>query len=145
MAITLTLDSSVIIAALRGQEKKHRECITLLEKIKNAEYVAVEPYTTLVEIVAAIRRRTGSKQLAERVKNNLQEIDSIYFLDLESNRANEASDIAKKSGMRGMDAIVVQITKEFNATLVSLDDEMIAKAEGIVKVKPVDTLIHLIP
>lgn len=142
MAITLTLDSSVIIAALREQEKKHRECITLLEKIKNAEYVAVEPYTTLVEIVAAIRRRTGSKQLAERVKNNLQEIDSIYFLDLESNRANEASDIAKKSGMRGMDAIVVQITKEFNATLVSLDDEMIAKAEGIVKVKSVDTLIH---
>lgn len=82
MAITLTLDSSVIIAALREQEKKHTECITLLEKIKNAEYVAVEPYTTLVEIVAAIRRRTGSKQLAERVKNNLQEIDSIYFLDL---------------------------------------------------------------
>lgn len=46
--------------------------------------------------------------------------------------------------MRGMDAIVVQITKEFNATLVSLDDEMIAKAEGIVKVKSVDTLIHSI-
>jgi len=137
----LTLDSSIIIAALREQEEKHKQCIRLLEKIKNAEYFVVEPYTVLIEVVAAIRRRTGSEQLAERVKKDLQRIDSIYFLELESERANEASDIAKKSGMRGMDAIVVQIANEFNAPLVSLDNDMIAKAKGIVKVKYVDKLV----
>jgi len=137
----LTLDSSIIIAALREQEEKHKQCIRLLEKIKNAEYLVVEPYTVLIEVVAAIRRRTGSEQLAERVKKDLQRIDSIYFLELESERANEASDIAKKSGMRGMDAIVVQIANEFNAPLVSLDNDMIAKAKGIVKVKYVDKLV----
>jgi len=141
----LTLDSSVIIAALREQEEKHRECLRLLEKIKDAEYIAVEPYTVLVEVVAAIRRRTGFEQLAERVKNDLQGIDSIHFLDLESDRANEASDIAKNSGVRGMDAIVIQIAKEFNATLVSLDNEMTAKAEGIVEVKSVDPLVRITP
>ena len=47
--------------------------------VKDAEYFAVEPYTVLVEVVAAIKRRTGSEQLAEKVRNNLQEIDSIYF------------------------------------------------------------------
>ncbi|MBM4402543.1 MAG: type II toxin-antitoxin system VapC family toxin [Candidatus Cloacimonetes bacterium] len=138
----LTLDSSVIIAALREQEEKHRECLRLLEKIKNAEYIAVEPYTVLVEVVAAIKRRTGFKELAEGVKNDLQGIDSIHFLDLDSDRANDASDIAKNSGVRGMDAIVIQIANEFNATLVSLDSEMVAKAEGVVKVKSVETLIQ---
>lgn len=141
MVRILTLDSSVIIAALREQEEKQKECFGLIEKIKNAEYIAVEPYTVLVEVVAAIKRRTGSEQLAERVKNDLQGIGSIYFFDLESYRANEASDIAKKSGMRGMDAIVVQIAKEFDAILVSLDDEMTEKAKGIVKVKSVDAVV----
>lgn len=42
--------------------------------------------------------------------------------------------------MRGMDAIVVQIAKEFDAILVSLDNEMIEKAKGIVKVKSVSAL-----
>lgn len=141
MVIILTLDSSVIIAALREQEEKHKECFRLLEKIKNAEYIAVESYTVLVEVVAAIKRRTGSDQLAERVKKDLQGIGSIYFFELESYRANESSDIAKRSGMRGMDAIVVQIAREFDAILVSLDDEMIKKAKNIVKVKSVNELV----
>jgi predicted nucleic acid-binding protein len=139
----LTLDSSVIIAALRESEEKHGVCIRLLEMVKDAEYFAVEPYTVLVEVVAAIKRRTGSEQLAEKVRNNLQGIDSIYFFDLESNRANEASNMAKKQGMRGMDAIVVQIAREFNATLVSLDSEMIRKANGMVRIKSVDALVQL--
>ena len=40
-----------------------------------------------------------------------------------------------------MDAIVVQIAKEFKAILVSLDNEMIKKAKGIVKVKSVEALV----
>ena len=43
-----------------------------------------------------------------------------------------------------MDAIVIQIAKEFNAALISLDDEMTKKAEGIVRVKSVDTLVQII-
>jgi hypothetical protein len=71
----------------------------------------------------------------------LQGIGSIYFFDFEFYRANEASDIAKKSSMPGMDAIVLQIAKEFDAILVSLDDEMIDKAKGIVKVESVEALV----
>jgi hypothetical protein len=42
--------------------------------------------------------------------------------------------------MGGMDAIVLQIAKEFDAVLVSIDDEMIDKAKGIVKVESVEAL-----
>ena len=139
----LPLDSSVIIAALREQEEKHKECLALLEKIKNAEYIAVEPYTVLVEVVAAIKRRTGFEELAERVREDLLGIETIHFFELDSDRANEASDIAKKSGVRGMDAIVIQIAKEFNSTLVSLDNEITMRVEGIVEIKSADTLAQL--
>ena len=80
MVIYVTLDSSVIVAALREQEKKHEECKRVLEKVKDGKLIALEPYTVLVEVVAAIKRRTGSTPLAERVKNDLQDIDTINFL-----------------------------------------------------------------
>ena len=55
----------------------------MLEKIKDGEYIAIEPYIVLIEIVAAIKRRTGSTELAKRVKNDFLAIDTINFTDLD--------------------------------------------------------------
>jgi predicted nucleic acid-binding protein len=82
MVIYVTLDSSVIVAALREQEEKHEECKRLLEKVKDGDFIAVESYTVLVEVVAAIKRRTGSAPLSERVKKDLQDMDTINFVIL---------------------------------------------------------------
>ena len=106
----ITLDSSVIIAALREQEEKHEVCKKLLERVKDGEFVALEPYTVLVEVVAAIKRRTKSKSLAERVKNDLENIDTIIFSDLISSRADSAAELAKETDVKGMDAIAVSYT-----------------------------------
>jgi predicted nucleic acid-binding protein len=76
MVIYITLDSSVIVAALREQEEKH-------------------------------------------------------FLDLDLVRADE---------VRGMDAIVIQTSKEFDSILVSLDGEMVKRAKSVVTAKDVEDL-----
>ena len=99
MVAYLTLDSSVIVAALREHEEKHEVCKRLLERVKNGEFIALESYTVLVEVVAAIKRRTGSEHLAERVKSGLENIDNINFLDLISIRADDAADISKETGV----------------------------------------------
>lgn len=140
MVEQIVIDSCVIVAALLDKEKKHIECRNLLEKVKNGEYIAVEPYIVLVEIVAAIKRRTGSSYLAQRVKQDLCDINSIVFLDISSTRAHQAADIAQEIGVRGMDAIVIQIAKEFNAPLVSLDREMLERSKSIIMTKDVEEL-----
>ncbi|MBU4491809.1 MAG: type II toxin-antitoxin system VapC family toxin [Euryarchaeota archaeon] len=140
MVMQITIDSSVIVAALLDKEKEHTVCRNLLEKVKNGEYIAIEPYIVLVEIVAAIKRRTGSSQLAERVKEDICDINSMVFLELVSTRAHQAADIAEEIGVRGMDAIVIQVAKEFNAPLVSLDGEMLERSKSIVVAKKVDDL-----
>ena len=137
----LTLDSSVIVAALRVTEEKHGVCKELLENVKNGKYIGVEPFTVLVEVVAAIRRRTGNKKLAERVGIDLQNIDTIHFLEFIKSRALAAMKIAEEIGVRGMDAIVIQIAKENDAILVTLDKEMISKAKMIVTVKDIDEIV----
>ena len=141
MVAYLTLDSSVIVAALREQEEKHEVCKRLLERVKNGEFIALESYTVLVEVVAAIKRRTGSEHLAERVKSGLENIDSINFLDLISIRADDAADIAKETGVRGMDAIVIQAAKEFGSPLVSLDMEMTERSRFVVDIIDIEDVM----
>jgi predicted nucleic acid-binding protein len=138
MVARITIDSSVIVAALHENEVKHKECKSLFEKVKNGEYLAIEPFIVLVEVVAAIKRRTGSSHLAERVKTDLCNIDSIVFMEVVSYRAHEAADIAKEIGVRGMDAIVIQIAREFNVPLVSLDSEMLERSKSIIRINEVE-------
>lgn len=139
-SVNICLDSSVIVAALRKQEVHYEDAKNLLEKVKDGNHIAIEPYIVLIEIVAAIKRRTGSTKLAKRVRNDFLAIDTINFTDLESTRANDASEIALNLGVRGMDAIVIQTAKEFNIPLITLDKEMIEKAKSFVDIRAVDDL-----
>jgi len=79
------------------------------------------PYTVLVEVVSAVRRRTGQKDLAQKVKNELLSLDTANFVIIDPDLASDSSDIAIESGVRGMDVIIIQTAKEYNTTLVSLD------------------------
>lgn len=139
--MNLTLDSSVIVASLRKQEKRHKECKTLLEQLKNGEHTAYESGIVLVEVTAAIRRRTGSKDLAMRVKNDLLELNFLNFLELTELRMKRSAEIASRIGVRGMDAIVIQIAEETGSVLVTLDEEMMKAAKEIVTVKEIQRLL----
>lgn len=129
MVEELTIDSSVIVASLLEQEKDHLKALSMWKKVITGKAIAIMPYTVLVEVVAAVRRRTGQKELAQKVKKELLSIDTANFVIIDPDSASDASDIAIESGVRGMDAVVIQTAKEYKTALVSLDAEMIDKAE----------------
>lgn len=128
----LTVDSSVFVASIIEQEKYHESCKNIMTKIAKAEYIGIMPYSVLVETAASLRRRTGSESIAESSQKELQKIDAIFFLELTKERANEAADIAKTAGLKGMDAIVVQVARENNTTLITLDEEIIDRSKKII-------------
>lgn len=139
--MAVTLDSSVILAALRNQEEKHEQCRWLLEAVEEAQIIAIQPYSVLSEVTNAIKRRTSSQRLAERIKQVLQSINTMNFVEPEARRTEMVSDIAMRTDMGIMDAVVVQIAFEFGTTLISLDEEMMKKAKSIVKTKTVDEFL----
>ena len=124
----LTIDSSVIIASLLEKEPRHQEALKIWESILSGESIAIMPYSVLVEVVAAIRRRTGSKDLAREVRKEILEIENLSFVVLDQKAALEASDLAIRTGVRGMDALVIQVVREFETELITFDEEMIQKA-----------------
>ena len=123
----LTIDSSVIIASLLENESRHGEAIKIWDAVIEGGDVAIMPYSVFVEVVAAIRRRTGSEELATEVKEELLKIENVSFVILDQRAAEDAADIAIQKGVRGMDALVMQTAKEYETELVTFDDEMMKK------------------
>lgn len=130
----------MIVTALRKQEKRHLAANDVLRKVKDGSHIAIEPYTVLIEVTAALKRRTGSKELALRVRDDLLAINTINFMELGVGSAADASEISAEIGVRGMDAVVIQVAKEFNIPLVTLDQEMLEKAKLIVDVMDLNDL-----
>jgi predicted nucleic acid-binding protein len=126
----LTLDSSVIIASLLEKEPRHREALEIWSAILSGNNIAIMPYSVLVEVVAAVKRRTGSESLAMEVKEELLNVETISFVILDDKSAVEAADLAAKTGVRGMDALLIQVAKEFGTELVSFDEEMMSKSKS---------------
>jgi len=128
MVSYVTVDSSVIISSLLPGEKRHQEALEIWAKVLNGNTPAVMPYSVLVEVVAAIRRRTGSELLAHEVQKSLENISALSFVLLDKNSASKSCGIASKTGLRGMDDLVVQVAREYKAELITFDTEMLAKA-----------------
>jgi predicted nucleic acid-binding protein len=123
----LTIDSSVIISSLLENESRHGEAMQVWDAVITGGDVAIMPYSVFVEVVAAIRRRTGSEELATEVKEELLKIENVSFVILDQRAAEDAADIAIQKGVRGMDALVMQTAKEYETELVTFDDEMMKK------------------
>jgi predicted nucleic acid-binding protein len=138
----LTIDSSVFIAALRPVEPLHDPCRRLIEQVVEGSYEVFVPYSVLVEVAAAAFRRTGSRHFATTVHKQLLQIPSVHFVDLVKSRASQACELATRLGLRGMDALVLQVAQEMRAALVTLDEEIIAQVKGVVPVRAVTALIR---
>ncbi|MBI5142957.1 MAG: PIN domain-containing protein [Nitrospirae bacterium] len=65
----------------------------------------------------------------------LEGIDSVSFVMLDGRSASKACRLAAKTGLRGMDALVVQVAKEYKAALITFDTEMELKAAGVLNVQ----------
>ncbi len=129
----LTIDSSVIISSLLKNEQRHKEALAIWEDVLKGKGFVINPFSILVEVVAAIRRRTGLVSLAKEVKEELIDAENVTFVIIDDKSATEAAEIAAKTGLRGMDALVVQVAKEYGTELVSFDEEMMKKAKAVLK------------
>jgi len=103
----LTIDSSVIVASLLAGESRHHEALDIWKTVLEGENRAVMPWTVLVEVVAAVRRRTGSEKHARAVASQLRRLETLAFVSLDERSALAAAVLAGKTGLRGMDAVVV--------------------------------------
>lgn len=127
MAKNYTVDTSVFVASFVESEPLHSKAKKILHDIFNSDSYFILPYTVLVELISAVRRRTGSPEIALRVKKMIESNDHIKFVPLNELRIKQTLALSIDLGLRGMDTILVQVSKEFDTELITFDEEIIKK------------------
>ncbi|MGB9854200.1 MAG: type II toxin-antitoxin system VapC family toxin [Candidatus Bathyarchaeales archaeon] len=118
----LTLDSNVLIAALKDDEPYSTNCIEILEKVPD-KFLLTEPSIIYQEVCGTLARKTG-KAIADKAK---EQLDLIIHPSLLSNCdkafCTSAYHLCAEYNIYAIDAIYLKVALDKNAILVSLDKE----------------------
>jgi predicted nucleic acid-binding protein len=137
----ITIDASVLVAAGTPDDPAGTDAAAFLAAALAAGLPAHQPTLTLVEVVAAIARRTGDPDLAMEAGRALLGIPALVLHALDVDMSAEAAALAGRLQLRGADAIYAATALRHEATLVTLDDELRTRSRPVVDaVSPADWL-----
>jgi len=133
----LVIDSNILVSCLDLKDIFHAECYPVLEKMMSLEIEALCPSLVLVEVTCVLRRRTNSEELAIAVYKNLAQLPAINWLDITLEVAERACMLGSQTGLKGGDAIVLQVSEQYGIPLLTKDKEIKQKApKGIIVCEP---------
>ncbi len=130
----VTLDASVWLSALSTHEPEHARCTSLLDSLVAQRTPLHQPGLFVIEICAAIARRTGDRALAMEAAAAVLEMPNLQLYELTHELAAQAADIAARCSLRGADAVYVATAREAGAILITLDREMLERAADVLHV-----------
>jgi len=119
---TLTLDSNVIIAALKQDEPYSKKCTEILGKVPDA-FILSEPSIVYQEVCGTLARRVRA-DIANQARKELDLIIHPRLL-VNCNKAFcvSAYPLCSEYDIYAIDAMYLKTALTFNAVLVSLDNE----------------------
>jgi len=125
-----TIDTSVFVSALLSKEENHSKAVEILSSISSEDSIIVLPYTVLIEIASAIIRRTKSEELTLSAIRTIIKNEKIIFVKLDKDFSLKTIKTILKYNLRGMDSILVQVSRKYKTELISFDEEINLKLKG---------------
>ena len=118
----LTLDSNVLIAALKEDEPHSEKCSEILSKMPDT-FVLSEPSIIYQEVCGTLARRVGA-DVADEAKRYIDLITHPKLI-VSCDRAFcvSAYPLCSEHHIYAIDAIYLKVALDTHATLVSLDKE----------------------
>ena len=129
--MNLTIDASVFVSAARPSEKLYPISYRFLHRVKGAKIFC--PTLVLAECGAAIARPTGDSLLSGRLVNLIRYFPGMTQVSLDLSLAIRAAEIAIENRLRGADAVYAAVAENFDAVLVSWDEEMLERCPQTVQ------------
>lgn len=128
----LILDSSVFISFFNDTDVFHRKTEAFLKKIiKKQGLVIILPVLIFLEILHILY-----KQLSKFDEKTVFTIFSKYEkVDISFTLVPQILPLLKELDLKTSDAIIVALTKLFDATLITWDKKIINQAKEVIKVK----------
>jgi predicted nucleic acid-binding protein len=131
--IKLTIDASVFVSAARPSEKQYPLSYRFLHSVNGSNIFC--PTLVLAECAAAIARPIGDSRLSRRLVNLIEHFPGMMQVTLDIPLAFRAVDIENR--LRGADAVYVAVAEDFDAVLISWDEEMLERCpESVLAMSP---------
>lgn len=135
----LVIDSNILVSSLDPKDIFHSECYPIFERVLNLEIEALCPTLVLVETTCVLYRRTNDEDIVSKIYQNLALLPSINWLDITLEVAEGACMLGVKTGLKGGDAIVLQVAEQYGIPILTKDKEMKDKApKGVFVFEPID-------
>jgi predicted nucleic acid-binding protein len=137
-ASAVVLDASVWVSRLLPQEAEHIASKGWIDQHFLQKGLLVVPSLFVVEVTAAISRRTKSVSDAYSAANQVLAMPLIQIGAMDTGLMSEARNLAADHGLRAGDAVYVALAKQLGLPVVSLDEELrrLATAANIIAIKP---------
>lgn len=126
------VDASVWVSMLVPKDETHRRSRKWVQETVNEGIVFVEPSLLLIEIAAAISRRTRRSDLGLRAVRQIGAIPNIRFVYLDESATRAASEFAATFRLRGADAIYASLAYTLAIPLITWDTEQLDRAADVV-------------
>ena len=128
----ITIDASVLVAAGTPDDAANGVSAAFLAAAIAEDVPAHQPTLTLVEIAAAIARRTDNADLAMAAGQALLAMPGLVLHALDVDSSAEAAALAGRLQLRGADAVYAAVALRYETTLVTLDDELSTRSRPVV-------------
>lgn len=117
----VTLDSNVLISAVKENEKYSRECSEILNHV-GTSFFLYQPTLTITELYNAIGKTKGEQTAKKALKKFYK---MVYHLEDYGSRAQceRVGKTALKYRVYSADAFYLQTSLDFKTVLISLDEE----------------------
>lgn len=132
--MTVTVDASVWIAAASNSEPHHEECRTFMAHALAAGATFHEPTLAVVEVCAAVARKTRMPALGVEAGAALLATPGLVLHSLDLDAAGHAAELAAATILKSADAVYLATAHRAGVPLVSLDEAHLTRASAVVPV-----------
>ena len=136
MLESYVLDSSVLVASLIPSDKYYSSGIMVVKRLLGSNDIVYASAIVPVEVCAAVSRRTKDKVSAREAAAQIEKwisLGRLRILYLNAARMRRAQEIGIEYSLRGMDAIMVQVSEEKRIPLVTFDQSLAGRISSITK------------
>ncbi|MDI6690811.1 MAG: PIN domain-containing protein [Candidatus Bathyarchaeota archaeon] len=118
----LTLDSNVLIAALKKDEPYNEKCFQILSKVPDT-FILTEPSIIYQEVCGTLARKTG-KDIADQARKQLElMVHPALLINCDKTFCISAYPLCAEYNIYAIDALYLKVAIDNHAILVSLDKE----------------------
>jgi predicted nucleic acid-binding protein len=128
----ITIDASVLVAAGSPDDPERPDAAAFLVAALGSGEPIHQPTLTLVEVSAAVTRRTGDADLAREAGQALLAMPGLVLHTLDLDASADAAALAARLALRGADAVYAATALRQGATLVTLDDELRSRSSTLI-------------